>query len=129
MMPIVPSLYKCRIIIMQEGTPTVAIKTLTLDSSFEFNVKKDDNKIWKLKDGLTLVVELRSEFDGILEFNIPVIMSDGYVDLRDKLETVESVLKDQLGFEISIYALEKDEKLVPKAVEKKRKLLEVFERK
>ena len=114
---------------MQEGTPTTAIKTLTLDSSFEFNVKKDDNKIWKLKDGLTLVVELRSEFDGILEFNIPVIMSDGYVDLRDKLETVESVLKDQLGFEISTYALEKDEKLTLKAVEKKRKLLEVFERK
>ena len=129
MMSIVPSLYKCRIVAMQEGTPTVAIKTLTLDSSFEFNVKKDDNKIWKLKDGLTLVVELRSEFDGILEFSIPTIMSDGYVDLRDKLETVESVLKDQLGFEISIYALEKDEKLAPKAVEKKRKLLEVFERK
>ena len=129
MMPTVPSLYKCRIIDMQEGTPTAAIKTLTLDSSFEFNVKKDDNKIWKLKDGLTLAVELRSEFDGILEFNIPAIMSDGYVDLRDKLETVESVLKDQLGFEISIYALEKDEKLTPKAVEKKRKLLEVFERK
>ena len=129
MMSIVPSLYKCRIIAMQEGTPTVAIKTLALDSSFEFNVKKDDNKIWKLKDGLTLVVELRSEFDEILEFSIPTIMSDGYVDLRDKLETVESVLKDQLGFEISIYALEKDEKLAPKAVEKKRKLLEVFERK
>ena len=129
MMSIVPSLYKCRIIAMQEGTPTVAIKTLALDSSFEFNVKKDDNKIWKLKDGLTLVVELRSEFDEILEFSIPTIMSDGYVDLRDKLETVELVLKDQLGFEISIYALEKDEKLAPKAVEKKRKLLEVFERK
>ena len=107
----------------------MAIKTLALDSSFEFNVKKDDNKIWKLKDGLTLVVELRSEFDEILEFSIPTIMSDGYVDLRDKLETVELVLKDQLGFEISIYALEKDEKLAPKAVEKKRKLLEVFERK
>ena len=129
MVTIVPSLYKCKIIDMQEGTPTTAIKTLTLDSSFEFKVKKDDNKIWKLKDGLTLVVELRSEFDGILEFNIPVIMSDGYVDLRDKLETVESVLKDQLGFEISTYALEKDEKLTLKAVEKKRKLLEVFERK
>ena len=114
---------------MQEGTPTAAIKTLTLDPSFEFNAKLDNNKIWKLKDGLTLVVELRSEFDGILEFNIPAIMSDGYVDLRDKLETVESVLKGQLGFEISTYALEKDEKLDPKAVEKKRKLLEVFERK
>ena len=114
---------------MQEGTLMAVIKTLTLDSSFEFNAKLDDNKIWKLKDGLTLVVELRSEFDGILEFNIPAIMSDGYVDLRDKLETVESVLKGQLGFEISTYALEKDEKLDPKAVEKKRKLLEVFERK
>ena len=114
---------------MQEGTPTAAIKTLTLDSSFEFNTKLDDNKIWKLKDGLTLVAELRSEFDGILEFNIPAIMSDGYADLRDGIETVESVLKGQLGFKISTYALEKDEKLDPKAVEKKRKLLEVFERK
>jgi len=115
---------------MQEANPIVATKILTLDSTFEFEVKKDCNKIWKLKDGLTLDVELSSQYEGILEFTIPTIASDGYIDLREENpETIESALKTQFGFEIAVYALERDEKLSPKALELKRKLLEFFERK
>lgn len=113
---------------MQEGTTT--IKTLVLDSSFEFEVKRDDNQIWKIKDGLSLVVETSNEYEGILEYNIPAISVDGYIDLReDDLKTLESTLKSQLGLDISIYALEQDDKLAPRALEFKKILLDVFERK
>lgn len=115
---------------MQEGIPTSVVKTLTLDSSFEFRVEQDNNQTWKIKDGLSLVVETSSEHEGILEYCIPAISVDGYLDLReDHLESLESTLKSQLGFEISTYALAEDGKLSPKAIELKKKLLDVFERK
>lgn len=115
---------------MQEGNPTATVKTLLLDSSFEFEVKQDNNRTWKLKDGLSLVVETSSEYEGIiLEYCIPAISVDGYIDLREEsLESLESTLKSQLSFEISTYALAEDDKLAPKAIELKKKLLDVFER-
>lgn len=115
---------------MQEGIPITTIKSLALDSSFEFEVKRDDNQIWKIKDGLSLVVETSNEYEGILEYSIPAISVDGYIDLReDDLKTLESTLKSQLGLDISIYALEQDDKLAPRALELKKILLDVFERK
>ena len=115
---------------MQEANPIITKKNLFLDSNFEFKVKKDNNKLWKLRDGLTLNVEFSSQYEGILEYNIPAIMVDGYIDLREEHpDTIESTLKSQFGFEISTYALEIDEKLSPKALELKKKLLEFFERK
>lgn len=114
---------------MQEGNPTATVKTLTLDPSFEFRVKQDNNQAWKLKDGVSLVVETSSEYEEILEYCIPAISVDGYIDLREEsLESLESTLKSQLSFEISTYALAEDGKLSPKAIELKKKLLDVFER-
>ena len=115
---------------MQEGNPIATVKTLLLDSSFEFGVREDNNQIWKLKDGVSLVVETSSEYEGILEYRIPAISVDSYIDLREEsLKSLESTLKGQLSFEISTYALAEDDKLSPKALELKKKLLDVFERK
>lgn len=115
---------------MQEDTSIATIKTLVLDSSFEFGVREDTNQTWKIKDGLSLVVETSSEYEGILEYCIPAISVDSYIDLREEsLESLESILKSQLSFEISTYALAEDDKLTPKSLELKKKLLEVFERK
>jgi hypothetical protein len=115
---------------MREGVPISNVKTLILDSSFEFEVKKDNNHLWKVKDDLLIDVEISSQYEGILEYCISSIMVDGYIDLREENpETLESALKSQLGFNVSIYALKQDDKLTPRALELKRRLLDVFERK
>jgi len=114
---------------MQEGNSIPTIKTLILDSNFEFDVNDNTLEVWKLKDGKTLEIKLSEQFNEILEFTIPYLEIDGYIDLREKNITVESELKRQFEFEIENYALEKDEQLTEKAIELKKKLLDLFERK
>lgn len=110
---------------MEESSSSEAKKILTLDSTFE--VETEDSNVWKLKDGSTLDVELCGHYEGIIEFSIPALMIESYIDLRD--ETINLALKNQLKFEIETYISEKDEKLTPKAAKLKTKLLELFERK
>lgn len=106
------------------------IKTLTLDSSFEFVVDDNSSDVWKLRDGMTLAVELHQQYDNVIEFSIPELKVESYADLREgSSETLRLALERHLALEISEYALEEDEKLTPKALEHKQKILSMFERK
>lgn len=101
-------------------------KILTLDNSTVIPVSKD--KCWHLKPGEKLEVKWSSQYEKIIEFEIPEIGIESYADCRDGKETLENALLSQLAFEIQTYALESDDtKLTSSALELKNKLLAKFE--
>lgn len=101
-------------------------KILTLDDSTAIPVSKD--KHWHLKPGEKLEVKWSSQYEKIIEFEIPELGIESYADCRNGKETLEHALLSRLAIEIQTYALESDgSKLAANAFELKNKLLAKFE--
>ena len=107
-----------------ESFDSKTAKTMFLDSSFAVDLD-DGLGTWKLKPGKKLEVVLCNQCGNIIEFSIPYLKVESYIDLRD--ETIDKALRQQISIELSAYALEDDAKMTSKAIELKNKLLELFE--